>query len=82
MRTDEATVADSALNTDSAPSTDGAPITDNAPITDPTVRPPFHLAVPVDDLAQAAEFYGGVLGLPRGAVPPTTGSTGTSAATS
>jgi hypothetical protein len=36
------------------------------PITDPAVRPPFHLAVPVDDLAKAEAFYGGVLGLPRG----------------
>jgi len=35
-------------------------------ITDPAVRPPFHLAVPVDDLAKAEAFYGGVLGLPRG----------------
>jgi extradiol dioxygenase family protein len=26
----------------------------------------FHLAVPVDDLAAAAEFYGGVLGCPMG----------------
>jgi uncharacterized protein len=39
---------------------------DQPTITDPTVRPPFHLAVAVDDLARAAEFYGGVLGLPRG----------------
>jgi uncharacterized protein len=37
-----------------------------APITDPTVRPPFHLAIPVDDLAKAEAFYGDVLGLPRG----------------
>ena len=37
-----------------------------APLTDPAVRPPFHLAVPVDDLAKAEAFYGGVLGLPRG----------------
>jgi extradiol dioxygenase family protein len=36
------------------------------PITDPAVRPPFHLAVPVDDLSKADAFYGGVLGLPRG----------------
>lgn len=28
--------------------------------------PRFHLAVPVDDLAAAAEFYGGVLGCPQG----------------
>ncbi|MEL0040225.1 MAG: VOC family protein [Ilumatobacter sp.] len=26
----------------------------------------FHLAVPVDDLAAAADFYGGVLGCPMG----------------
>ena len=37
-----------------------------AAITDPAVRPPFHLAIPVDDLAEAEKFYGGVLGLPRG----------------
>jgi extradiol dioxygenase family protein len=30
------------------------------------VRPGFHLAIPVDDLANAREFYGGVLGLPEG----------------
>ena len=35
-------------------------------ITDPAVRPAFHLAIPVDDLAAADAFYGGVLGLPRG----------------
>lgn len=35
-------------------------------ITDATVRPAFHLAIPVDDLAAAEAFYGGVLGLPRG----------------
>ena len=29
-------------------------------------RPAFHLAIPVDDLAEAEAFYGGVLGLPRG----------------
>ena len=28
--------------------------------------PPFHLAIPVDDLAKADEFYAGVLGCPRG----------------
>ena len=39
---------------------------DQPPITDPAVRPPFHLAIPVDDLARAAGFYGEVLGLPRG----------------
>jgi extradiol dioxygenase family protein len=32
----------------------------------PATRPAFHLAIPVDDLAEAAAFYGGVLGLPRG----------------
>ena len=42
--------------------TEAAPET----ITDPAARPAFHLAVPVDDLEQAAAFYGGVLGLPRG----------------
>jgi extradiol dioxygenase family protein len=31
-----------------------------------TVRPGFHLAIPVDDLARAREFYGGTLGLPEG----------------
>ena len=35
-------------------------------ITDPAVRPAFHLAIPVDDLAAADAFYGGVLGLPKG----------------
>jgi hypothetical protein len=29
-------------------------------------RPGFHLAIPVDDLAGARAFYGGVLGLPEG----------------
>lgn len=28
--------------------------------------PPFHLAFPVDDLAAARQFYGGVLGCPEG----------------
>jgi extradiol dioxygenase family protein len=27
---------------------------------------PFHLAIPVDDLAAARSFYGGVLGCPQG----------------
>ncbi|MEO3745787.1 VOC family protein [Plantactinospora sp. B5E13] len=31
-----------------------------------TVRPAFHLAIPVDDLARARAFYGGVLGLAEG----------------
>jgi uncharacterized protein len=30
------------------------------------VLPPFHLAFPVDDLAAARAFYGGVLGCPEG----------------
>jgi extradiol dioxygenase family protein len=47
-------------------SLDEAVTSEGAPITDPTVRPPFHLAVPVDDLAKAEAFYGGVLGLPQG----------------
>jgi extradiol dioxygenase family protein len=34
-------------------------------LTDPT-RSRFHLAIPVDDLAAAADFYGGVLGCARG----------------
>jgi extradiol dioxygenase family protein len=29
-------------------------------------RPPFHLAFPVDDLAAARRFYGGLLGCPEG----------------
>jgi extradiol dioxygenase family protein len=29
-------------------------------------RPPFHLAIPVDDLAAARAFYGGVLGFGEG----------------
>jgi extradiol dioxygenase family protein len=29
-------------------------------------NPLFHLAIPVDDLDAAAEFYGDLLGLPRG----------------
>lgn len=28
--------------------------------------PPFHLAFPVDNLARAREFYGGLLGCPEG----------------
>jgi extradiol dioxygenase family protein len=31
-----------------------------------TSRPAFHLAIPVDDLARARAFYGGVLGLAEG----------------
>lgn len=30
------------------------------------MRPGFHLAIPVDDLGGAREFYGGVLGLEEG----------------
>ena len=29
-------------------------------------QPPFHLAFPVDDLAKARAFYGGLLGCPEG----------------
>jgi hypothetical protein len=43
-----------------------APETASAAITDPSARPAFHLAIPVDDLAAADAFYGGVLGLPKG----------------
>jgi len=32
---------------------------------------PFHLAIPVDDLAAARGFYGGVLGCPEGRSSPT-----------
>jgi extradiol dioxygenase family protein len=31
-----------------------------------SARPGFHLAIPVDDLAEARAFYGEVLGLPEG----------------
>lgn len=31
-----------------------------------TATPPFHLAFPVDDLAHARAFYGGLLGCPEG----------------
>ncbi|PXY22049.1 VOC family protein [Prauserella flavalba] len=31
-----------------------------------TNRPAFHLAIPVDDLGKARDFYGGVLGFPEG----------------
>lgn len=31
-----------------------------------TTRPGFHLAIPVDDLGKARDFYGGVLGLSEG----------------
>lgn len=34
-------------------------------MTDRTIRP-FHLAFPVDDLAKARAFYGGLLGCPEG----------------
>lgn len=43
-----------------------APGTTPEAITDPSVRPAFHLAIPVDDLVAAEAFYGGVLGLPKG----------------
>ena len=32
--------------------------------------PPFHLAFPVDDLAAARHFYGGLLGCPEGRSAP------------
>jgi hypothetical protein len=47
-------------------SLDEAPATDITAITGQALRPPFHLAMPVDDLAEAEKFYGGVLGLTRG----------------
>lgn len=34
-------------------------------------RPRFHLAIPVDDLAAARAFYGGLLGCPEGRSAPT-----------
>ncbi|MDN3351115.1 VOC family protein [Actinomadura sp. DC4] len=34
--------------------------------TSMTIRPGFHLAIPVDDLDRARAFYGGVLGLDEG----------------
>ena len=42
--------------------------------------PRFHLAMPVDDLAAAREFYGEVLGLPQGRSAATWNSRGGSAA--
>lgn len=53
------------MSLDESPVT-AVPETVPEPITDPSARPAFHLAIPVDDLAAAAAFYGGVLGLPRG----------------
>ena len=53
------------MSLDESPVT-AAPATASAAITDPSVRPAFHLAIPVDDLAAADAFYGGVLGLPKG----------------
>lgn len=38
-------------------------------MTDP--RPRFHLAVPVDDLAAARRFYGGIIGCAEGRSAPT-----------
>jgi extradiol dioxygenase family protein len=35
-------------------------------MTAENTRPSFHLAIPVDDLARARAFYGGVLALPAG----------------
>lgn len=34
--------------------------------TNPTLMSPFHLAFPVDDLAEARRFYGELLGCPEG----------------
>ena len=42
-----------------------APTTESTPIVT-SVRPPFHLAIPVDDIEAAREFYGTLLGFPRG----------------
>jgi len=42
--------------------------------------PPFHLAIPVDDINAAREFYGKVLGFEQGG-PTRAGSTGTWAGT-
>lgn len=36
----------------------------------PASLPPFHLAFPVDDLAAARHFYGGLLGCPEGRSSP------------
>jgi extradiol dioxygenase family protein len=36
----------------------------------PTAPPPFHLAIPVDDLDAAAAFYGEILGFARGRSDP------------
>jgi len=33
-------------------------------------RPPFHLAIPVDDIAAARRFYGEILGCPEGRSAP------------
>lgn len=33
---------------------------------EPAALPPFHLVIPVDDIAAAREFYGEVLGFPQG----------------
>lgn len=35
-------------------------------MTHASASPPFHLAIPVDDLAAAEAFYGDLLGCPRG----------------
>ncbi len=35
-------------------------------VTKPKQLPPFHLALPVDDLDAARAFYGGLLGCPEG----------------
>jgi extradiol dioxygenase family protein len=45
-----------------------APTTETpaTPATVTSVRPPFHLAIPVDDIEAAREFYGTLLGFGRG----------------
>jgi extradiol dioxygenase family protein len=40
------------------------------PDTRPAAMPPFHLAFPVRDLAEARSFYGGLLGCPEGRSSP------------
>lgn len=41
-----------------------------APTTNPFPLSPFHLAFPVNDLAEARRFYGGLLGCPEGRSSP------------
>ncbi|MES2976182.1 MAG: VOC family protein [Pseudomonadota bacterium] len=37
-----------------------------APTTNPAPLSPFHVAFPVNDIAEARRFYGGILGCPEG----------------